>query len=333
MKRILTGDRTSGKLHLGHYVGSLKNRVKLQDEHETFVMEADVQTLTDNFASPEKVRESVFECAMDNLAVGLDPKKSTLFIQSQIPEISELCLYFMNLVSLARVQRNPTVKTEIAQKGFGEEVPFGFINYPVSQAADILAFKANLVPVGEDQSPMIELTREIARRFNNIYGAVFQEPEILVGEVARLVGIDGNAKMSKSLNNAIYLSDEETEVTKKVMNMYTDPARIKSSDPGHVEGNPLFIYLDAFGESQDQGAIQDFKERYVRGTVGDVEVKKYLADLLNRILEPIRQKRKDYENNPELVAKILMEGTQKAREEVSKIMKEVKKAMKLDYFS
>jgi tryptophanyl-tRNA synthetase len=332
MKRILTGDRTSGRLHLGHYLGSLKNRVKLQDEYETFVMEADVQTLTDNFDHPEKIRDSVYQCAMDNLAVGLDPKKATLFIQSQIPEISELCLYFMNLVSLARVQRNPTVKDEMKQKGFESEVPFGFVNYPVSQAADILSFKATLVPVGEDQSPMIELTREIARRFNSIYGEVFPEPEILVGEVGRLVGTDGNAKMSKSLGNVISLSDSPEQVQKMVMNMYTDPTRIKPTDPGHIEGNPLFIYLDAFGEEQDKKVIEDFKVRYKEGRVGDVEVKKYLADLLNRVLEPIRVKRKVYEEDPKLVEKILKEGTEKAREEVLKTMKEVKAAMKLNYF-
>ncbi|MBI4037192.1 tryptophan--tRNA ligase [Candidatus Daviesbacteria bacterium] len=335
MKRILTGDRPTGKLHLGHYVGSLQNRVKLQDEYETFIMVADVQALTDNFNNPQKVRDNVLEVTMDNLAIGLDPKKVTFFIQSQVPEIAELTVYFMNLVTMARLQRNPTVKEEIQQKGFNSEAPVGFVNYPISQAADILAFKADLVPVGEDQKPMLELTREIARKFNTIYGTVFPEPDIKVGEIGRLIGIDGNAKMGKSLGNVIYLSDSKEEVEKKVMSMYTDPTRVHPTDPGHVEGNPVFIYLDAFGSAgspQVEQEVNDMKEAYTKGQIGDIEVKKYLAQVLNNFLDPIREKRAEYEKQPELVDKILKEGTEKARTEAQKTLTEVKKAMKLDYF-
>jgi len=331
-KRILTGDRPTGKLHLGHYVGSLKNRVELQNEYETFIMSADVQALTDNFDNPQKVRDNVLEVTMDNLAVGLDPNKVTFFIQSQIPEIAELTVYFMNLVTLARLQRNPTVKDEMQQKGFGNEIPVGFLSYPISQAADILFLKADLVPVGNDQSPMIEQTREIARRFNSLYGHVFDEPEGKFGEVARLVGTDGQAKMSKSLNNAIFLADPKDVVEQKVMNMYTDPSRLHFTDPGNVEGNPLFIYLDAFGSKEDQVQINDYKERYQKGKVGDIEVKQYLANILNRFLNPIRKRRAIYEQQPEVVGKILKEGTKKARMEAKKTLLEVKKAMKLDYF-
>jgi len=331
-KRILTSDRPTGKLHLGHYVGSLKNRVELQNEYETFIMSADVQALTDNFDNPQKVRDNVLEVAMDNLAVGLDPNKVTFFIQSQIPEIAELTVYFMNLVTLARLQRNPTVKDEMQQKGFGNEIPVGFLSYPISQAADILFLKADLVPVGNDQSPMIEQTREIARRFNSLYGHVFDEPEGKFGEVARLVGTDGQAKMSKSLNNAIFLADPKDVVEQKVMNMYTDPSRLHFTDPGNVEGNPLFIYLDAFGSKEDQVQINDYKERYQKGKVGDIEVKQYLANILNRFLNPIRKRRAIYEQQPEVVGKILKEGTKKARMEAKKTLLEVKKAMKLDYF-
>jgi len=331
-KRILTSDRPTGKLHLGHYVGSLKNRVELQNEYETFIMSADVQALTDNFDNPQKVRDNVLEVTMDNLAVGLDPNKVTFFIQSQIPEIAELTVYFMNLVTLARLQRNPTVKDEMQQKGFGNEIPVGFLSYPISQAADILFLKADLVPVGNDQSPMIEQTREIARRFNSLYGHVFDEPEGKFGEVARLVGTDGQAKMSKSLNNAIFLADPKDVVEQKVMNMYTDPSRLHFTDPGNVEGNPLFIYLDAFGSKEDQVQINDYKERYQKGKVGDIEVKQYLANILNRFLNPIRKRRAIYEQQPEVVGKILKEGTKKARMEAKKTLLEVKKAMKLDYF-
>jgi len=326
-KRILTGDRPTGKLHLGHYIGTLENRVKLQDEYETFIMEADVQALTDNFDNPEKVRESVYQVALDNLAVGLDPKKSVLFVQSQIPELAELTVYFMNLVSLARLQRNPTVKAEMKQKGFGANVPVGFVNYPLSEAADILGFKADLVPAGDDQAPMVELTREVVNRFNAIYGHTFNMPEILTGRVARLVGTDGGAKMSKSLGNVIYLSDGHDEVEKKVMKMYTDPNRKHATDPGKVEGNPVFIYLDAFGT--DKSKIESLKQRYSKGQVGDIEVKQYLAEVLNTFLGPIRTRRKEYEAQPELVAKILEEGTQKARRAVNETMAEVRKAMKL----
>lgn len=332
MKRILTGDRPTGKLHLGHYLGSLKNRVTLQDQYDTFIMVADVQALTDNFDNPQKVRDHVVEVAMDNLAVGLDPKKVTFFIQSQIPEIAELTIFYLNLVTVARLQRNPTVKDEMKQKGFGENVPAGFLMYPVSQAADITAFQADLVPVGEDQLPMIEQTRELARKFNSIYGSVIKEPEAKVGEIARLVGTDGNAKMSKSLGNVINLSDSPEEVEKMVTGMYTDPQRVHLTDPGKVEGNPVFIYLDAFAPELETRQVDEYKKRYTIGSVGDVEVKKYLAKILNDFLDPIRKKRTEYKHQPELVEKILKEGTAKAREEAAKTLKEVKKAMKLDYF-
>lgn len=329
-KRILTGIRTSGRLHVGHYVGLLKNCLALQDDYETFMMMADVQTLTDNFDNPDKVHDNVFEAATDCLALGIDPKKVTFFIQSEIAEIAELTVFFMNLVTMARLMRNPTVKDEIKQKGFGESLPVGFVNYPISQAADILSVNADLVPVGEDQLPMIEQSREIARRFNQLYGQTFKEPEAKVGEIARLVGTDGNAKMSKSLGNVIYLSDSEEEVNKKVMGMYTDPNRIKATDPGKVEGNPVFIYLDAFGNDKEK--IEEFKARYHKGTVGDIEVKKYLAEVLNMMLEPIRQKRSEYEKNPELVKQILEEGTARTKKEAVEIMRQVRSAMKLNYF-
>lgn len=332
-KRILTGDRPTGKLHLGHFVGSLKDRVALQDEYETYIMVADVQALTDNFENPQKVRDNVREVLLDNLSVGLDPEKVTFFIQSQIPEIAELTVFFMNLVNMGRLLRNPTVKDEIKQKGFGDEVPVGFVNYPISQAADILFLKANLVPVGEDQKPMLELTREIARRFNSIYGNVFPEPEIKVGAVARLVGTDGNSKMGKSTGNVINLSDTPDQVEKMVMGMYTDPNRVKATDPGKVDGNPVFIYLDAFGAEDDKAKIDEYKNLYKKGAVGDVEVKKYLISVLNNFLSPIRKKRVQFESNPELVDKILKEGTQKAQEEARKTLTQVKKVMKLDYFS
>lgn len=331
-KRILTGDRPTGKLHLGHFVGSLKDRVKLQDEYETFIMIADVQALTDNFDNPQKVRDNIIEVAMDNLAAGLDPEKSTIFIQSMIPEIAELTIFFMNLVNIGRLLRNPTVKDEIKQKGFGEEVPVGFVNYPISQAADILFGRADLVPAGEDQRPMVELAREIARRFNQLYGEVFPEPDIKVGEYGRLVGTDGNAKMSKSIGNTIYLSDPAEEVEKKVMGMYTDPNRIHPTDPGQVEGNPVFIYLDAFGTTSDKEQITNYKGLYTKGQVGDVEVKKFLVKVLNNFLDPIRERRKKYEDNPKLVEQILKEGTERTRKEAQETMKLVKQSMKIDYF-
>src|SRR5437588_1783112 len=273
-KRILTGDRPTGRLHLGHYVGSLKNRAALQGEYDLFVMMANVQALTDNFDNPQKIRDSIAEVVKDNLAVGVDPKKATIFVQSQVPEIAEITIFFLNLVSLSRLKLNPTVKDEMRQKGFGDEVPVGFLIYPISQAADILFLKADLVPVGEDQNPMIEQSREIARRFNSLYGSVFPEPKGLIGDVGRLVGMDGQAKMSKSLDNAIYLSDSSDEVKRKVMSMYTDPKRIRPTDPGTVEGNPVFVYHDAFNENK--GEVEDLKDRYRNGKVGDVEVKEKL---------------------------------------------------------
>lgn len=329
-KRILTGDRPTGKMHLGHYVGSLKNRVKLQDSYDQFVMIADVQALTDNFDNPQKVHDNVKEVLLDYLAVGIDPKKTTILIQSMIPEIAELTVFYLNLVTLERVLRNPTVKDEIKQKGFGKNIPAGFAMYPISQAADITAFNADLVPVGEDQLPMIEQTREIVRKFNSLYGEVFVEPEPLLGEVKRLPGIDGNAKMGKSLGNAIYLSDGEEELKKKVMSMYTDPTRIHPTDPGKVEGNPVFIYHDVFNPNKEE--VEGLKERYKTGKVGDVEVKEKLFIALNEFLKPIREKRKEFEKDDELLDKILTEGTAKAREAARETMKKVKHAMKIDYF-
>lgn len=333
MKRILTGDRPTGKLHLGHYVGSLKNRIKLQDEYDQYVMLADVQALTDNFDNPQKVRDSVKEVVLDYLSVGIDPQKTTIFIQSEIPQIAELTVFYMNLVTVARLQRNPTVKDEMRQKGMEESVPLGFLAYPVSQAADITFLKANLVPVGDDQLPMLEQTREIVRKFNSIYGQVLVEPEPLLGDFPRLVGTDGQSKMSKSLNNAIYLADSQEEVEKKVMSMYTDPKRIKPADPGTVEGNPVFTYLDALAPESEKSQIGDFKKRYKTGQVGDVEVKKYLAKILNEFLNPIRNKRSEYEKQPELIDNILKDGIEKTRKEAEKTMLEVRKAMKLNYFT
>lgn len=329
-KRILTGDRPTGKMHLGHFVGSLKNRVKLQDSYDQFVMIADVQALTDNFEQPEKVRASIKEVLLDYLAVGIDPKKTTILIQSMIPEIAELTIFYLNLVTLERVLRNPTVKDEIKQKGFDKNIPAGFAMYPVSQAADITIFNANLVPVGEDQLPMIEQTREIVRKFNSLYGEVFVEPEALVGEVKRLPGIDGNAKMGKSLGNAIYLSDSEEELRKKVMSMYTDPNRIHPTDSGKVEGNPVFIYHDVF--NPDKAEVADLKERYEKGKVGDIEVKEKLFKALDDFLRPIREKRKEFEGKDAELDKILIEGTAKAHEVAKETMKQVRRAMKIDYF-
>ncbi|MCX7928745.1 MAG: tryptophan--tRNA ligase [Patescibacteria group bacterium] len=329
-KRILTGDRPTGKLHLGHYVGSLENRVKLQDEYEQFVLIADVQALTDNFDNPQKVRGNVREVVMDNLAVGLDPQKTTFLIQSLIPEIAELTVFYLNLVTLERALRNPTVKNEIKQKEFGKSVPAGFALYPISQAADITVFDADLVPVGEDQLPMIEQTREIVRKFNSLYGDTLHEPEALVGDVPRLVGTDGNAKMSKSLGNCIYLSDTPKEVYKKVMSMYTDPQRKHATDPGKVEGNPVFIYHDAFNPNKDE--VENFKLRYREGRIGDVEVKKRLAEVINNFLSPICERRKYYEENPDEVEKILKRGTAKAREVAMETMKKVRRSMRIDYF-
>jgi len=326
-KRILTGDRPTGLLHLGHFVGSHKNRVKLQDEYETYILIADVQALTDNFDNPKKVRDNTLQVLQDNIAVGLDPKKVTFMLQSEIPEIAELTIFFANLVTMARLERNPTVKDEIKQKpNFKDSTPLGFVMYPVSQAADITVVKANLVPVGEDQVPHVEQTREIVRKFNSIYGEVFPEPEALVGDYARLIGLDNNAKMSKSLNNCIYLKDTKEEVKQKVMSMYTDPTRIHPTDPGKVEGNPVFIYHDAFNENKAE--VDDLKDRYKAGKVGDVEVKEKLAVAINQFLDPMRERREKYSND-KLLTEILTEGTKKAQKTAKETMKEVREAMKL----
>lgn len=327
--RILTGDRPTGKLHLGHYVGSLKNRVRLQHEYDSFIMVADVQALTDNFDNPQKVHDNVLEVVMDNLAVGVDPEKATFFIQSLVPQIAELTVFFLNLVTLARLQRNPTVKDEMKQRGFGEDVPAGFVAYPVSQAADILFCKATLVPVGEDQEPMLEQTREIARKFNSIYSPVFPEPKALIGEAARLVGTDGNSKMSKSVGNVIYLSDDSETLKKRIMGMYTDPTRIHATDPGKVEGNPVFIYHDLF--NADKAEVADLKARYASGKVGDIEVKEKLFIAVDAFLAPIRERRRAYEQNPKLVKDILMTGTEKALVVAKQTMTEVRESMKLNY--
>ena len=331
MKRILTGDRTTGKLHLGHYVGTLENRVKLQDSYQIFVMLADIQALTDNYQNPGKVHDAVFQIAIDNLSVGLDPEKSTLFIQSLIPELAELTVYFMNLVTLSRLQRNPTVKDEMQQKGYGNNIPVGFLNYPISQAADILGFNADVIPVGKDQSPMVEQTREIAKKFNELYGETFTIPEILLGRVSKLVGTDGDNKMSKSLGNVISLSDDSETVRKQVRAMYTDPNRISKDVPGNVKDNPVFIYLDTFGQSKHQVTIEEFKKRYLVGGIGDVEVKDFLYEVIEEFLGPIRDKRLVYESNPELVKQILKTGSQRARDEVQQTLAKAKKSMQFSF--
>lgn len=329
-KRILTGDRPTGPLHLGHYVGSLKNRVLLQDEYEQFVLIADIQALTDNYDNPQKIKDNILELALDYLSVGINPEKSTIVIQSQVPELSELTMYLMNMITVAQLERNPTVKNEIRQKGYRENIPVGFFVYPISQAADILGFQANLVPVGEDQLPMIEQSREIARRFNSLYGQTFAEPKEMLSDVPRLCGIDGKEKMSKSLNNTINLSDSADVALEKVMRMYTDPTRVRATDPGHTENNPVFIYLNAFHDNKKE--IKDFEDRYRLGKVGDIEVKKRLAEILSSFLEPIRQKRKEYEKDLVSVNSILKQGTEKGREVVQKTMTLVRKAVKTDYF-
>lgn len=335
---ILTGDRPTGKLHIGHYVGSLKNRVLLQNEgsYTLFVFLADQQALTDHAKDPQTIVESIGNVALDYLAVGLDPNKSTLFIQSQIPELAELSMYYMNLVSLARLERNPTVKTEIAQKGFGESIPAGFLVYPVAQAADITAFKANLVPVGTDQKPMIEQTREIVRSFNHAYNCqVLVEPEGIYPEndaAGRLPGLDGNAKMSKSLNNGIFLVDDMDTVKKKVMSMYTDPNHIKVEEPGQIEGNMVFHYLDVFGRDEDQKEITAMKEHYQKGGLGDVKTKRYLLDILERELSPIRERRLEYAKDMGQVYQMLQKGSEKAQAVAASTLDEVKSAMGLNYF-
>lgn len=330
-KRILTGDRPTGPLHLGHYVGSLKQRVELQDKYEEFILIADVQALTDNFEEPEKVSKNVLEVALDYLAAGIDPKRVAIVVQSQVPELAVLTVYYMNLVTVGRLEQNPTVKDEIKEKGFRQGVPVGFLAYPVSQAADITAFQANLVPVGEDQLPMLEQTREIVRRFNRLYGETLVEPEAMLSEFPRLPGTDGKEKMSKSLGNVINLSDPADVVRKKVMGMYTDPARIRATDPGHVEGNPVFVYHDAF--NPDAARVADLKKRYKKGTVGDIEVKEELAAALNAFLDPIRARRAEYAKDMSGVRDILKKGTERAREVAGETLQAVHKAMRIDYFN
>lgn len=345
-KIILTGDRPTGKLHLGHYVGSLRRRVELQNSGEfdkIFVMIADAQALTDNADNPEKVRQNVIEVALDYLAAGIDPEKTTIFIQSQVPELAELAFYYMNLVTVSRVQRNPTVKTEIKMRNFEQSIPVGFFCYPVSQASDITAFRATTVPVGEDQAPMIELTREIVNRFNNIYGETLVEPEIMLpdNEVCmRLPGTDGKAKMSKSLGNCIYLSDTAKEVAKKVKSMYTDPLHLNIDDPGHLEGNCPFIYLDAFSTPEhfakyapQYASLDEMKEHYTRGGLGDGTVKKLLINILEETLAPIRERRAQFENDIPMVYDILHKGSIKAREAAAKTLDDVRSAMRINYFS
>ena len=331
---ILTGDRPTGKLHLGHYVGSLKKRVEMQadENNQMNIMIADVQALTDNAKNPEKVSKNVLEVALDYLAVGLDPKRSTLFIQSQIPQLAELMMYYMNLVTVARVKRNPTVKSEIEQKKFGESVPTGFFVYPISQAADITAFKANLVPVGEDQKPMLEQTQEIVHTFNSTYGEVLVEPKAVLPEkgMGRLPGIDGNGKMSKSLNNGIYLADDADTIKKKVMSMYTDPNHIHVEDPGQVEGNMVFTYLDVFGK--DKAYIEELKEHYRRGGLGDVKIKRYLIDVLEAELAPIRARRLEFAKDPQAVMEMLRQGSLQAEKVAAATLDDVKKAMGIQYF-
>lgn len=345
-KIILTGDRPTGRLHVGHYVGSLRRRVQLQNSGEfdkIFVMIADAQALTDNADNPEKVRQNVIEVALDYLSVGIDPAKTTIFVQTGVPELTELAFYYMNLVSVGRVQRNPTVKTEIKMRGFEQSIPMGFFSYPVSQASDITAFNATTVPAGEDQAPMIELTREIVGRFNNIYGPTLVEPEILLPENAvcmRLPGTDGKAKMSKSLGNCIYLSDTPKELAKKVKSMYTDPEHLTIDSPGHLEGNCPFIYLDAFSTDEqvarllpDYKSLQELKDHYCRGGVGDGTVKKLLIGVLEEELAPICERRKQWEQDIPAVYEILRQGTEKARAEAAKTLERVREAMKINYFS
>lgn len=344
-KIILTGDRPTGRLHVGHYVGSLRRRVELQNSGEyskIFIMIADAQALTDNIENPEKVRQNIIEVALDYLSCGLDPAKSNILIQSQIPELCELTFYYMDLVTVARLQRNPTVKSEIQMRNFEASIPVGFFTYPISQAADITAFKATTVPVGEDQLPMIEQTREIVRKFNSVYDEVLVEPSALISTnqaCLRLPGIDGKAKMSKSLGNCIYLPDSEADVKKKIMSMYTDPEHLLVSDPGHLEGNTVFTYLDAFCKPEhferylpDYANLDELKAHYTRGGLGDVKVKKFLNNIIQEELEPIRKRRKEYEKDIPEVYNILRKGTEAAREVAAQTLSEVKSAMKINYF-
>lgn len=346
MKRIvLTGERPTGPLHIGHYVGSLKNRIRIQQEGNydaMYVFAADAQALTDNFDNPKKVRDNVFEVALDNLACGLDPKKVVYFVQSEVSELTELTFYYMNLVTVSRLYRNPTVKEEVKLRGFEDSIPAGFFTYPVSQTADITAFKANVIPVGEDQLPMIEQAREIVRKFNGIYGETLVEPEAILPDSSnerRLVGTDGNAKMSKSLGNCIYLKDSPEEIKKKVMGMYTDPNHIKVSDPGKVEGNVVFTYLDVFCKDDsfakylpEYKNLDELKAHYQRGGLGDVKIKLFLNDILQEELKPIRERREELAKNPEYVYSVLREGTRKARMAAKETLDEVKKHMMIDYF-
>lgn len=345
-KIILTGDRPTGRLHVGHYVGSLKERVSLQnsgDYDEVYIMVADAQALTDNADNPEKVRQNVMQVALDYLSCGIDPTKSNIFIQSMIPELAELTVYYMNLVTVSRVQRNPTVKAEIKQKNFETSLPLGFFCYPVSQASDITAFKATTVPAGEDQMPMIEQCCEIVRKFNEVYGETLVEPKIVLPtnkSCLRLPGIDGKAKMSKSLGNCIYLSDTEEDIKKKVMSMFTDPTHLRREDPGHVEGNPVFTYLDAFCKDEyfaeflpDYKNLDELKAHYQRGGLGDMVVKKFLNNVIQTELRPIREKRNDWEKRLPDVYEILKQGTAKARATAAQTLSEVKHAMRIDYFT
>lgn len=331
---ILTGDRPTGKLHVGHYIGSLKKRVSMQNsgKYDSYIMIADQQALTDNARDPEKIKNSLIQVALDYLAVGLDPKKSTIFVQSQIPALAELNLYYLNLVTVSRLERNPTVKAEIQQKHFERSIPAGFFTYPVSQAADITAFKANLVPVGDDQEPMLEQTREIVRTFNSIYGEVLVEPQGVFAPKGsgRLPGLDGNAKMSKSLNNAIYLSDDADTLRKKVMSMYTDPNHIHVEDPGKVEGNMVFTYLDIFDKDKDK--VTELKEQYRAGGLGDVKIKRYLNEVLEAELGPIRARREEFAKDIPAVYAMLKEGSEKANEVANKTLEEVRRAIGVNYF-
>ena len=344
-KIILTGDRPTGRLHVGHYVGSLKRRVELQNSgefDEIYIMIADAQALTDNADNPEKVRQNIIEVALDYLACGLDPEKSVLFIQSQVPELCEMTFYYMDLVTVSRLQRNPTVKSEIQMRNFEASIPVGFFTYPISQAADITAFKATTVPVGEDQAPMIEQTREIVHKFNSVYGETLVEPDILLPDnkaCLRLPGIDGKAKMSKSLGNCIYLSDSEDEIKKKIMSMFTDPGHLRVQDPGKVEGNPVFIYLEAFCRDEhferycpDYQNLQEMEDHYARGGLGDVKVKKFLNNVMQEELEPIRKRRKEFEKDIPEIYRILKEGSEAAEAEAARTLSEVKNAMKINYF-
>ncbi len=344
-KIILTGERPTGPLHIGHYVGSLRNRVRIQNEgdyDEMYLFAADSQALTDNFDNPKKIRDNVFEVALDNLACGIDPNKVNYFIQSEVSELTELTFYYMNLVTVSRLYRNPTVKEEIKLRGFEDSIPAGFFTYPVSQTADITAFKANVVPVGDDQLPMIEQAREIVRKFNSIYGETLVEPEAMLPKSEnerRLVGTDGSAKMSKSLGNCIYLKDSAEEIKRKVFSMYTDPNHIKVSDPGKVEGNVVFTYLDVFCKEDsfekylpEYKNLDELKDHYRRGGLGDMKIKAFLNDVLQEELKPIREKREELAKNPEYVYSVLKQGTENARKKAAETLKEVKKAMMLDYF-